>query len=502
MMSSAHTYSYVKVVLLVAAASLVCEAVLGHIEPTNMVMVYLLAVVLAAVRLGLRPAIATAFLSVVAFDVLFVPPRFSLRVSDTEYLITFFALFVVGIVVSTLVARLKDQVELVRAHEERTNSLYYLTRDLTAAADIHSIVDALRRAIRRSLDTRLAVAVHRNGAFERLTEHDGVQPDEISDDILHWVARSGRQAGRGTAAFPSLPQVLFPVKAGGEVTAIMIMDGDQAALEQSGELISAFAGQAGMALERVKLSSQAEEARILREKNILEQALLNSISHDLRSPLVTISGVLDSLRTDFLLHDPEKREELLASAAEEASRLNRFVGSLLDMTRLEAGMVAPRLVPCDVEDIIGSAAGSVEQRMRGHHLMTDVAPDLPPVSADPALLNQALVNLLDNAVKYSPPEADIIMTALADAEWLILSVMDSGPGVPAGELQQIFEKFYRLAVPERTGGTGLGLSIAKGIVTALGGEITASNRTGGGLKMEVRLPLSGTAVPDGDRHGQ
>jgi len=497
-----HAYGYCKAVLLVAAASLVCEAVLGHIEPANMVMVYLLAVVLAAVRLGLRPAIATAFLSVVAFDVLFVPPRFSLRVSDTEYLITFFALFVVGIVVSTLVARLKDQVELVRAHEERTNSLFYLTRDLTAAADVHSIVDALRRAIRRSLDTRLAVVVNRNGAFVRLPEHDGVRADEISDDILHWVARSGRPAGRGTAAFPTLPQVLFPVKAGGDVAAIMIMDGDRAPLEQSRELIGAFAGQACMAFERVKLSSQAEEARILREKTILEQALLNSISHDLRSPLVTISGVLDSLRSDFLLQDSAKREELLASAAEEARRLNRFVGSLLDMTRLEAGMLAPRLVPCDVEDIIGSAAGSVEQRLGNHHLLTDVAPDLPLVSADPALLNQALVNLLDNAVKYSPSDADITMTAHADTGWLILSVLDNGPGVPAGDLQQIFEKFYRLAVPERTGGTGLGLSIAKGIVTAHGGNITAGNRTGGGLNVEVRLPLSRMAVPDGDRHEQ
>lgn len=502
MKNTVPSYGYLKALVLVAAASLVCEAVLGHIEPTNMVMVYLLAVVLAAIRLGLRPAIATAFLSVVAFDVLFVPPRFSLRVSDTEYLITFFALFIVGVVISTLVARIQEQVDQVRAHEERTNSLYYLTRDLTAAGDIHSIVEALRRAIRRNLNTNLSIVINRRGTLERLPDDAGIPLDGIGDDILLWVTRSGRPAGRGTAAFPDLPFVLYPIKSSGDVVAIMVMDGNRAVLEQSGELVGAFAGQAGMALERVHLSSQAAEARILREKNLLEQALLNSISHDLRTPLVTISGVLDSLRSDSLLHDPDKRAELVSSAADEASRLNRFVGSLLDMTRLEAGMLAPRLVPCDIEDIIGSAAGSVDQRMGSHRLVTDVAPDLQPVLADPALLNQALVNLLDNAAKYSPPGADIIMTARANGDWLVISVMDNGPGVPAGEEERIFEKFYRITVPERSGGTGLGLSIAKGIVAAHGGTVSACNRQEGGLKVELRLPASEPPVPGGDLHEQ
>jgi len=502
MKSPGPPYGYIKAVALVAVASLVCEAVLGHIEPTNMVMVYLLAVVLAAIRLGLRPAIATAFLSVVAFDVLFVPPHFSLRVSDTEYLITFFALFTVGVVISTLVARIQDQIAQVKAHEERTNSLYFLTRDLTAAADISSIVEALRRAIRRNLDIRMAVVINKGGVFESVTHTDGIPLEEIHEDVLLWVTRSGRQAGRGSAAFTGLPFVLFPIKSGGDTAAILIMSGDQEGIERSRELIGTFAGQAGMALERVQLSSQAEEARILREKNLLEQALLNSISHDLRTPLVTISGVLDSLRADALLHNPVKREELLTSAIDEAGRLNRFVGSLLDMTRLEAGMLAPRLVPCDVEDIVGSAAGSVELRLGNHRLVTNVAADLPLVSADPALLNQALVNLLDNAVKYSPPGADIHFTAHSHGDRLVLAVLDNGPGIPPGQEEHIFEKFYRLAIPEKTGGTGLGLSIAKGIVTAHGGTITAANRAEGGLQVEVHLPVTTPPAPHGDHHEQ
>lgn len=495
-------YGYFKAVALVAVASIVCEAVLGHIEPTNMVMVYLLAVVLAAIRLGLRPAIATAFLSVVAFDVLFVPPRFSLRVSDTEYLITFFSLFIVGVVISTLVARIQDQVEQVKSHEERTNSLYYLTRDLASAVDVESIVDALRRAIRRSLGISLAVVIVKNGMFESVSQSDGIPLDEIHDDVFNWITRSGRSAGRGTAAFPNLPFTLFPVKSRGEIPAIMVMNGDQLLVDQSRELIGAFAGQAGMALERVELASQAAEARILREKNLLEQALLNSISHDLRTPLVTISGVLDSLRADVLLNNPVKREELLAAAMDEAGRLNRFVGSLLDMTRLEAGMLSPRLVPCDAEDIVGSAAGAVEQRLGSHRLSTHLSEGLPLVSADPALLNQALVNLLDNAIKYSPPAAEIVMEVTLDNDRLLLSVMDRGPGVPVGEEERIFEKFYRLAVPERTGGTGLGLSIAKGIVIAHGGIISAGNRPEGGLVVEVRLPIPKNASAEGACHEQ
>ena len=479
---------YLGAMALVALASLVCEAVRAYLAPTNMVMIYLLAVVLAAARLGLRPAIVTAFLSVLAFDVFFVPPRLSLRVSDTEYLITFFALFVVGVVISTLVARIRETIEQVRQQEARTSSLYYLTRDLAVAVDEPTVVEALSRAVHRNLDSRLTVVLNRDGALEPVPGSNGMPLDDARLETIRWVIRSGRCAGAGTGAFPDAPHLMFPIKSHGDVTGVMIIAESRRPLDENLQLIDAFAGQAAMAFERVHLSARAEEARVLREKNLLEQALLNSISHDLRTPLVTISGVLDSLLTDDRRFDLQHRREMIATAAEEAGRLNRFVGSLLDMTRLEAGALSPRLVPCDVDEIIGCAVGAVEQRMGDHGIVTWVEPDLPPVPADLVLVTQALVNLLDNALKHSPPAADIEMSARLDGSRIIIAVADSGPGVPHGEEERIFDKFHRIQVPERTGGTGLGLSIAKGIIEAHRGSITASNRPKGGLVVEVILP--------------
>ena len=492
MKSARSLAGYLGAVALVAVASLVCELVRTFLAPTNMVMVYLLAVVLAAARLGLKPAITTAFLSVAAFDVLFIPPRFSLRVSDTEYLFTFFALFVVGVVISSLVARIRETVDQVRSQEARTSSLYHLTRDLSAAVDIREIVAALERAILPDLGSRLTVALNREGSLEIVRSGAGIPLDDGSEAIVHWVIRSGRHAGTGTAAFPDSPVTFVPLKTGGDVAGVMLLEGHGEPLAENLRLIEAFAGQAAMALERVRLALQAEEARVLREKNHLEQALLNSISHDLRTPLVTISGVLDSLLAKEEQFSGEKQREMLSTAFEEADRLNRFVGSLLDMTRLEAGALSPRLTPCEVDEIIGCAVGAVEPRIGNHRIVTSVESDLPPVPADLALLTQALVNILDNAIKHSPQSADITISARLEATRVHMAVSDSGPGVLPGEEERIFDKFHRLEVPEKGGGTGLGLSIARGIIEAHKGSITAANRSEGGLTVEVTLPAAAT----------
>ncbi len=483
-------FGYLGAILLVVLASLLCTAVQPYLAPANMVMVFLLAVVLAATRLGLKAAILTAFLSVVAFDLFFVPPRFSLRVADTEYLITFFALFVVGVVISTLVARLGEKIAQLKKQEARTGSLYYLTRDLAIAADEAAVVEALRHAVSSSVHARLTVVLNRGDQWEQVGSGDGSALDDADMEIVHWVTRSGRYAGAGTAAFADVQAAFFPIKAGGFTIGVLVIDAAGTAVHENRQLIEAFAAQAAMAFERVQLARQAEEARLLREKSHLEQALLNSISHDLRTPLVTISGVLDTLQTDNQTIDPVTLREMVVTASEETRRLNRFVGNLLDMTRLEAGVLPLRLIPCDAEEIIGCALDAVASRANHHQMVTVVAPDLPPVRADVALLTQALVNLLDNAIKYAPHQTEITLSAQLRGEGVVLRVADCGPGVPAGEEGRIFDRFYRLDVPEKTGGTGLGLAIAKGIVDAHNGSITAANRPQGGLMVEVLLPAT------------
>jgi two-component system sensor histidine kinase KdpD len=490
---------YLAALLLVALSSLVCELLRPHLIPVNMVMIYLLAVVLAASRLGLRPAILTALLAVLAFDFLFVPPRFSFRVTDAEYLVTFFGLFVVGVVISSLVAQIKEKADLIRKQEAKTSSLYHLTRELAAAIDIPAVERALQRAVQRNLGGRMALLFELKGALETATE-ERIALDSTGMEIARWVLRSGRSAGTGTASFAENPFLFLPLKASGSVLGIMVLEGQGIDLNENQQLVEAFAGLAAMALERVELALKTENARIMHEKELLERALLNSISHDLRTPLVTISGVLGSMLDEKLSFSQEKGRQLLATAFDEAGRLNRFVGSLLDMTRLEAGALRPNFAPCDLEDIIGCAVGAVEQRLGSHQLTTDIEAELPPVPADIVLLTQALVNLLDNAVKYSPDGTEINIAARKETDGIIIAISDQGPGVPAGEEERIFDKFHRLQVPERRGGAGLGLSIVKGIVEAHGGRVRATNLHGRGLLVEVLLPLQEADISREESH--
>ncbi|WP_129127617.1 DUF4118 domain-containing protein [Geomonas oryzae] len=497
-MKTTHTLSgYLGAVTLVALASLLCEVVRTSIAPANMVMLYLFAVVLAAARLGLRPAILSAFLSVLAFDFLFIPPRFSFRVSDSEYLITFFALFIVGVIISSLVAQIREKVDQVERQEARTSSLYYLTRDLSVAADVPAIIGALQRAVLRNFGSPLAVLLDHENDLETVDGSTTLTLNDRSVEIANWVIKSGRCAGKGTSAYSDSSFIFVPIKTGKQTVGTMVIEENETALAENLQLMEAFSGQAAMALERVRLSHQAEEARILRQKTHLEQALLNSISHDMRTPLVTISGVLDLLLNNDQVYDSNECRAMLSAASEEAGRLNRFVGSLLDMTRLEAGVLSPRLTDCEIDEIIGCAIGGVEQRLGTHHIVTSIVPNLPLVSVDLALLTQALVNLLDNAIKHSPEDADILLSARLEETSIILTVSDSGPGVPDGEEERIFDKFHRVTVPEKTGGSGLGLSIAKGIIESHSGKITASNRVEGGLKVEVMLPVAEFVIDRG-----
>lgn len=485
---------YFSAVLLVALASLICETVRLVLAPTNMVMVYLLAVVFAASKLGFKPAILTAALSVLAFDVLFVPPRFSLRVSDSEYVVTFFGLFVVGAVISTLVSRIKEKIEEAKNQEARTSSLFFLTRDLSSAVDIKSIIAALNRAITRNFDSKLLVIINNNGVLATVTCDNGLCPGSGMDEIINWVVTSGRRAGTGTTTFSNSSYLFIPIRSSENVDGVMVLESHTVFTADDQQLIEAFSGQVALAIERVQFYQQAEEARIMREKSQLEQALLNSISHDLRTPLVTISGVLDSMANEDQEYDTQQKKAMILAASEEAFRLNRFVSSLLDMTRLEAGALTPRFELCEVEEIIGCAVGAVKTRLGTNTIAISVDSDLPPVPADLALLTQALVNLLDNALKFSPPSKEILLTAKLRDGQIVIEVTDHGPGIPRGEESRIFDKFHRIKVPETTGGTGLGLSIAKGIIEAHKGEISASNRPQGGLCVQVSLPADVTHV--------
>lgn len=481
---------YATSIALVTAVSLFGRMIHEHIAPTNLVMIYLLAVVFAAVRLGLRPAILTAFLSVLAFDFFIIPPHLTLAVSDTEYLITFVALFTVGVVISSLVAKASERAETIRQREVQTSALYHLSRDLAVAVDVGAIIEAVERNIAESMGGEVAVFL-RDGERLALEGKKGVALDEKNCAAAEWAFSNQREAGSGTADFSDADHLYLPLQSGDAVVGVL---GVNVSLDtgynqqQIRQLLRAFATQTAMALERVELAQKAEQAQILQARENLERALLNSVSHDLRTPLVSITGALSTLRSQGYSLNGDARRQLIDAAWEEAGRLNRFVGNLLDMSRVEAGEVKLNKEPCDIQDLVGCALAPLDQRLQDREVRIDVPDHLPLVELDMVCMTQVLVNLLENALKYTPPGTPLEISAKAEEHLMMITVQDRGPGVPEHQLERMFEKFSRLSVPERVGGTGLGLSICKGLVEAHGGTIGAENRKGGGLRVRITVP--------------
>jgi len=254
------------------------------------------------------------------------------------------------------------------------------------------------------------------------------------------------------------------------------------------QIFSAFCNQAALAIERAKLAEQAHQTELLQATEKLQTALLNSISHDLRTPLVSITGALSSLREKSMNLNKADRQNLIETAYNEAMRLNRLVGNLLNMTRLEAGAIQIHYEPCDIQDIVGTTLELLKERLDSRKVNVKIPPTLPLVSLDFALFCQALVNLVDNAIKYSPPETPISIEVLKTDIGIEVRVIDEGIGIPPQDLDRVFDKFFRVSRPEQIHGTGLGLAISKGIIEAHGGSIRAENRPEGGTAMAIELP--------------
>lgn len=485
-------YRYVLSLFLVALATVAGFLMGGRIEQTNLVMLYLLTVVVSAIYLGRGPAVLASLAGVLLFDILFVTPYYTFAVSDTQYIIVFVALFLVGMVISQLTARASEQAEAARQREAETAELYDLSRDLASSANLESILHVLKKHLEQTFSRLIVVLLPEDNRMVAYAVSENLKLNDEEMAVADWVYRHAEPAGRHTNTLPAAQLRYLPLKTSKGVVGVLGVGKPDAAdtdlTPAQRRLMESFANQGAQAIERALLEEQNRQMALLQSAEKLQNALLNSISHDLRTPLVAITGALSALDENHEMDEPT-RTALIENARGEAERLNRLVSNLLNMTRIESGAIKLHLEPGDVQDLIGTAIEQLGGRIANRKVTVDVPTNFPLVPMDFTLMAQVLVNILENAVKYSPDYCAIEITAQVVDAKARLQVLDRGEGIPSEDLARVFDKFYRVQRPESVSGTGLGLSISKGIVEAHGGQIRALNRAGGGTILEVELPL-------------
>ncbi len=504
--------------LMVAVVTLLGVPARELISPINLVMLYLLAIVAAAVYLGRGPSVVATITSVLAFDFFHVPPYLTFAVSDAEYILTFGVLLIVGLVISDLAVRLRDQVNLVQRRESETTELYEFSRELTAAAGWQDILESAIKHVSQTFNRQAALLLPEGEDLRLRASSPDFQLDDNARAVAIWAFQHKEPAGRGTDTLPAAPVRCLPLKTVRGVVGILAVkprDRDDELTPEQRRLLESFASQTALAVERAQLDEQARQAHLLRATEKLQTALLDSISHDLRTPLVSITGALSTLQEENSHLDLASRRNLIETALGEAERLNHLVGNILDMTRIEGGAIRLKQELGEVQDVIGSALDRLTDRLQGRNVIVDLPPTLPLVPMDFTLIVQVLVNLLDNAIKYSFPDTSIEVHARAVDSVMEIQVADRGIGIPREDLEHVFDKFfrvqrpetprrvvpintpsdkfnklYRVQRPDKATGTGLGLSICKGIAEAHGGTIRAENRDGGGTSITFTLPLA------------
>ena len=489
--SDVSGYAYASLGVLIATA--VDWLMFPYFAAANLIMMYLIAVIVVAIRSGRGPSALASVLSVLFFDFFFVPPFFSFAVSDIQYLLTFGVMLVVALVTSNLAVRLHQQAELARYRERRTGVLYAMSRDLATHRGTGMLAQLAAKHLRDVFDAQVAVFLA--DADKRVQLQRGellfFELDPKESGVAQWVYDHSERAGLGTDTLPGASALYLPLVAStGPIGVVAVRPKDTALLLDPDQLhlLESLVNQVALAIERTRLSDEAQQAHVRVETERMRNAILSSVSHDLRTPLATITGAASSLLDEQGHIDPTARLELSRSIYREAERLDRLLKNLLDLMRIEAGAVQLNKEWHPVDEVAGAALARLEGRLHDHTVNTAFPADLPLVLVDGVLLEQVVINLVENAVKYAPTGSAIDLSASASDREVIVEVADQGPGIPLGEEARIFDKFYRGKLA-REGGVGLGLTICRGIVEAHGGHVWAENRSGGGALFRFSIPL-------------
>jgi two-component system sensor histidine kinase KdpD len=489
--------------LLLGLCTALGAAAYRYLSLTDIAMLFVLATGVVAYRYSRGPSLLTAFLAIVLFDFFFVPPRFTFAVSDVSYILTFAVMLSIALLISMLTLRVRAQAEMARARERGTATLYAMTRELAAT---RGLADLIAVATRHVQDTFSGAAVillpGLGGGLEVPAQADTALPiDEKERSVAQWVLERGRLAGAGSDTLPAARGLYVPlVTTTGTIGVLGVAPADPKALRDPTVLLllETFARQIAVALEREIFADRTQREQLEIEAERLRTSLLSSVSHDLRTPLATINGAASSLLEASGTIPEATRRELVRSIIDESQRMNRLIGNLLDMIRLDSGSLQVHKEWQSLEEIVGVALIRLEERLRGRRVTVALPADLPLVPLDEILIEQVFANLLENAARYTPAGTPIEVSAATIDGGVRVDVADRGPGIPRGDEERIFDKFHRGPQESASGGVGLGLTICRGIITAHGGRIWAENRPGGGTLFRFTLPLSGPppAVPE------
>lgn len=450
--------------LLVGLATFAGYPLLTRLDSSNQVLFYLAAVVCVAYLFGRGPAFATSLLSVFMFNFFFVAPRLTLRAADPGHVLTFLGLFLTGLFVSSLTSRAQDIAVAAKERESQALTLLEVSRDLSLATTRERIAKLAEHHLGNFLGQVKVLLATSDGP---LPEESSLGSSEFA--IADWAYRKLQKAGRGTSTLPGGRFQWHPLISGTHCLGVVGVSVEvHPGKASQAELLGAILSQVASALERLSLAETARETELLKATERLQTALLNSVSHDLRIPLVSINGALSSLLDPELSLKDDARRQMVENALSEADRLTRLVTNLLQMTRMESGVVEIRPVPCDPWDLVSTTVSHLGERLAGRKVILDLPEELPLVPMDYVLIQQVLTNLLENSLRHG--QGEITVTARASDDRLEFTVGDQGQGVPEGLRGQIFERFYR-GSHAADGGVGLGLSICKGLVEAHGGQI-------------------------------
>ena len=482
---------------LVVTATIVGLLVDRWIGLENLALLYLVAVLVSAVRAGPMPAVVTGIAAACSLDFFFTEPLYTLNLHRHEDVLTLVVFMVVAVLMGRLGGQLRSQMQALRKTARRNANLSDFARRVAGALGREEVARIIAEHVQATLDLPCVAVIEHPSEALRPNARRGIGPDyqfrETDRAAAHWCWDHRQPAGYATQTLPTSQWLFVPMATSQRVVGLLGLHlHERKRPPSSGQrrLLDALADQAAVALERVMLSAEIENQRVSSQGEELRAALLSSVSHDLRTPLASILGAATSLQTQSERLSVDDRKALLDTVIEEAERLNRFVQNLLDMTRLGYGRIEPRCEWCDLREIAGRARNRLRRELTGREVPITSAHDLPLAWCDPLLLEQALVNVIDNAAKYSPAGSPIEIALSAQSQCLLLRVRDHGPGVPAADREKIFDMFHRVQSQDHTApGTGLGLAICRGLLAAQDGQVRAlSPADGSGALIEIRLP--------------